>query len=245
MSDMASFETVADEYDAARPSYPDEVFDALGALDGLRVLDVGAGTGVATRALIARHAKVVAIDHGHRLLRRAATHTRGLAAVVANGAVLPVRSSAVDLLCFAQAWHWLDETSRVSEAHRVLCRGGRWAGWWSHARADGEEWFEKYCAAIERSCRGTHRGQRDRDWGVTVATAGRFDVGERITVPSVRDISVEAWMTDQVSHSYVVALPDGARAGLLGELRVILDEQFPDGAMAVRYETWLWIATRT
>ena len=35
---------------------PDRVFDALGPLVGLRVVDVGAGTGIATRALIARGA---------------------------------------------------------------------------------------------------------------------------------------------------------------------------------------------
>jgi 2-polyprenyl-3-methyl-5-hydroxy-6-metoxy-1,4-benzoquinol methylase len=71
MGDVGSFESVADEYDTARASYPDEVFDALGPLEGLRVLDVGAGTGIATRALIARHANVVAIDSGREVLHRA------------------------------------------------------------------------------------------------------------------------------------------------------------------------------
>lgn len=245
MAGVGSFEAVADEYDAARPSYPQEVFDALGPLKGLRVLDVGAGTGIATRALIARHAKVVAVDPGREVLRRAAVHTPELAAVVADGAVLPVRSGAADLVCFAQAWHWLDESLRVAEVHRVLGPAGRWAGWWSHARADGERWFDRYWAAIERSCPGTHRGQRDTDWGSTVAMPGRFDVGDRVTIPWVREVSVEDWMTDQTSHSYVAGLPDGRRAELLGELRAVLDEQFPEGAMSVRYETWLWIATRT
>jgi ubiquinone/menaquinone biosynthesis C-methylase UbiE len=70
MAGVASFEAVADEYDAARPSDPDEVFDALGPLEGLRVLDVGAGTGLATRALIARRAAArPAIDRPHRLRR--------------------------------------------------------------------------------------------------------------------------------------------------------------------------------
>jgi hypothetical protein len=69
MAGVASFEAVA-EYDAARPSDPDEVFDALGPLEGLRVLDVGAGTGLATRALIARRAAArPAIDRPHRLRR--------------------------------------------------------------------------------------------------------------------------------------------------------------------------------
>jgi ubiquinone/menaquinone biosynthesis C-methylase UbiE len=52
MAGVGSFDAVADAYEAARPSYPDGVFDALGPLAGLRVLDVGAGTGIATRALL-------------------------------------------------------------------------------------------------------------------------------------------------------------------------------------------------
>src|SRR5215207_7044019 len=58
------FETVAEEYDRARPGYPPRVYEALGALEGLTVLDVGAGTGIATRELLLRGASVVAIDAG-------------------------------------------------------------------------------------------------------------------------------------------------------------------------------------
>lgn len=126
----------------------------------------------------------------------------------------------------------------------MLRSGGRWAGWWSHARADAERWFDRYWTAIERACPGTNRGQRDTDWGTTIEATGRFDVGNRVTVPWTRDISVEAWMTDQASHSYVAGLRQTPRTELLTELRAVLDEQFPDGAMSVRYETWLWIATR-
>jgi SAM-dependent methyltransferase len=244
MAAVASFETVADEYDAARPAYPDEVFDALGPLAGLRVLDVGAGTGIATRAMRARRAEVVAVDRGPEVLGRAVARTPGLAAVVADGAVLPVRDDAVDLVCFAQAWHWLEVSARVAEVHRVLRPGGRWAGWWSHARADGEPWFDRYWAAIERSCPGTRREQRDIDWGTTVAGAGRFEVGARVTVPWRREVAVDAWMTDQSSHSYVVGLPDADRAALLDRLGAIVAERFPTGTMRVPYETWLWVASR-
>lgn len=126
---------VADEYDAARPSYPAEVFDALEPFGGLRVLDV-------------------------------------------------------------------------------------------------------------RTCPGTNRGQRDIEWGATIGTVRRFVVGGRITIPWTSDVTIDTWMTDLASRSYVVGLADDERERLLTNLRRIVHGPFPDGSMAVPYETWLWIATR-
>lgn len=63
-------------------------------------------------------------------------------------------------------------------------------------------------------------------------------------MPWVRQVSTDRWLTDQASHSYVAALSTEPRTVLLNQLRSILDEQFPDGSMDVRYETWLWIADR-
>ncbi|HZC29793.1 MAG TPA: hypothetical protein VE269_08630, partial [Gaiellaceae bacterium] len=51
-----TFETAAEVYDAARPSYPDELFDDLVSLAALkpgeRLLEIGCATGKATRALL-------------------------------------------------------------------------------------------------------------------------------------------------------------------------------------------------
>ncbi|HUF34017.1 MAG TPA: class I SAM-dependent methyltransferase [Acidimicrobiales bacterium] len=241
---MATYEAVADEYDAARPSYPPGVYDALGALEGLRVLDVGAGTGIATRQLLERGAVVTAVDPGARVLARASARSPGLAAVVADGAALPIRDEVADLVCFAQSWHWLDESAGTAESHRVLRDGGRWAGWWSHPRADDDAWFDAHWSAIERACAGTNRSQRDTDWGATVVGAGLFELEGKVVVPWTRAISVETWMTDLASHSYIVALAADARQGLLAELRALLAEPFPSGTLTVPYETWLWIARK-
>lgn len=58
-----TFETAADLYDAARPSYPAELFDDLVSLAGLkrgdRLLEIGCATGKATRALLERGFSVV------------------------------------------------------------------------------------------------------------------------------------------------------------------------------------------
>jgi SAM-dependent methyltransferase len=242
---VPALEAVASEYDKGRPAYPAGVYNALGPLEGLTVLDVGAGTGIATRQLLQRRARVVAVDRGEHILEKAVARTRGLAAIIADGLHLPVRDQTVDLVCFAQAWHWLDSATRVGEMHRVLRPGGRWAGWWSHARADSKAWFDAYWSAIEAGCPGTHRDQRDTDWGRTVDDPGMFKVASRVVVPWTRTVSTDEWFIDQASHSYVAALGTVARDALLSELRRIVEAEFGDATMTVPYETWLWTATKS
>ncbi|HTD49051.1 MAG TPA: class I SAM-dependent methyltransferase [Acidimicrobiia bacterium] len=240
---MTSFDSVVRDYDQARPEYPDGVFDALEPLAGRRVLEGGAGTGIATRALLRRGPSVVVpFDVGVEMLRRARSHTADLAPVVADGASLPFRDGCADLICFAQSWHWLDPTSRCREAARVLRRGGRWAGWWSHARADGEVWFDASWDAIEAACPGTHRSQRDIDWGDGITRSGVFTVSERVVVPWVRQVTVQQWLTDPRSHSFVAALATDVRDRLIGVFARLTADAFPHGEMLVPYETWLWTA---
>jgi SAM-dependent methyltransferase len=238
------FGQVAAEYDAARPAYPDALFDALGLLAGVRVLDVGAGTGLATRALAERDAHVVAIEPEAQLLVRAVERIPRLAAVLADGAQLPVRDRSVDVVCFAQSWHWLDPNRRVHEVARVLRGGGRWAGWWSHARADEEEWFDSHWRTIEHACPGVHRDQRDTDWSRSLGTDDVFEVAARITIPWQRTVTVDDWMLDQTSQSYIAALPSDDRRRLIAALHDVVHDRFPQGIMEVPYETWLWTAVK-
>jgi SAM-dependent methyltransferase len=239
---MRLFGDAVDEYDAGRPDHPAGVFDALEPLAGRRVLDVGAGTGIATRALVARGADVVGIDTDATLLTRGRRRSPAVCWVVADGVRLPVPDRSVDLVCFAQAWHWLDPDRRCEEVHRVLRPGGRWAAWWSHARADAEPWFDRYWSVLERRCPGTRRDQRDTDWGASVQPSGLFEVAPRHSVPWLREVTVDAWMTDQASHSYVVARSAPERAELLDELRAIVESRAQSGVLAIPYETWLWTA---
>lgn len=126
-----SFDAVAAQYAAARPGYPPALFDAIEELAGqplagARVLDVGAGTGIATRLLAERGARVTAVEPGAAMAAELHAAHPAVPLVRALGDALPFRDDAgFDLVGYAQAWHWTDPARSVPEALRVLRPGAR------------------------------------------------------------------------------------------------------------------------
>jgi SAM-dependent methyltransferase len=249
MPALSPFDPVAAEYDAGRPDYPDGLYTALeetaGPLGGTLVLDAGAGTGIATRQLTARGARVIALDIGEQMLRRGMARSPGMNCLLADGNAVPIRSECIDLACFAQSWHWFDPDRASWEVARVLRPGGHWSAWWSYAWADGQSWFDTYQGLMEAACPGYRRHHRNTDWSQEgIAQTGLFEDGTRITVPWTRTLDVVEWMTEERSKSYVAQLPGTGRDRLLRGIAEVLGAHFPGGAMAVPYRTRMWLARR-
>jgi ubiquinone/menaquinone biosynthesis C-methylase UbiE len=249
------FDPLAEDYDAARPSYPDGVYDSLeraaGPLAGQVAVDCGAGTGIATRQLAARGARTISLDIGERMLRRALARSPGSCFLLADCSAIPLRACSADLTCFGQSWHWMDPDRAPGEVARVLRPGGHWAAWWSHPAADGESWFDTYQDVMESACveyyRAARRADADaaEDWdSESIARSGEFEQGTRSVVPWTRALGTLEWITEERSKSYVAALPAADREQLLVRVAGILAERFPGGRMNVPYRTAIWIARR-
>ena len=232
------FEALAPAYDAARPSYPDGLYDAL-PLSGATVADVGAGTGISTRGMLARGARVAAFDLSPAMLARVGTHPSLLGTAVADGHALPLRDASVDLVTYAQAFHWLDPARAVPEARRVLRGGGALAVWWNFSDTRDEPWWKAQQDLLESMNPAYDRGYRDLD-----PTGGlRLAFGEETThaVPWARELDVETYLVYLSSKSYVAAL--GPRmAEFLDAQRALLGEAFGGGAVREAFVTRLWLA---
>jgi SAM-dependent methyltransferase len=131
----ATFESAAEQYDASRPSYPEELFDSLVELAQLRrgdrLLEIGCATGKATRPLLERGFSVVCVELGEQLAEQARRNLQGLPVQV-HAAPFEAWSGeprAFDLVFAATAWHWLDPEVRYVRAHRLLRPGGHLAFW--------------------------------------------------------------------------------------------------------------------
>jgi SAM-dependent methyltransferase len=248
------FDSAAAEYDAARPSYPAALFDELamraGSLTGKLVLDVGAGTGIASRQLAERGATVISLDIGEQMLRRALMRSPGSACVLADGNRMPIRSASVDLVTFAQSWHWFDHRAAAAEAARVLKPGGLWAAWWNRAKAEGERWFEEYQQVVLASC-PAYLWQRSRDqdpapdWTDELVRAqGVVEPAGSVVVQWTREVSAADWITDDSSKSYFIELAPLVRQSVLDEVAAIIATRFPDGHMSVPYTTTVLLASK-
>jgi SAM-dependent methyltransferase len=128
------FNEVPELYDRVRPTYPDELFGDLVAITGMdgrsSVLEVGCGTGQATRSLAALGCSVTAVEPGTDLAALARQRLAAFGNVeVANSTFeeWDDRGRRFDVLVAASAWHWVDPSIGWRRAHEVLHRGGRTA----------------------------------------------------------------------------------------------------------------------
>lgn len=115
-----TFDSVAELYERSRPGYPAALFAALG--EPGRALEIGAGTGQATRGLLAGGWGVVALEPGPELARVARRET-GAEVVVATFEEWD-GDGPFDLVLAATSWHWLDPAGAYPKAARLLRPGG-------------------------------------------------------------------------------------------------------------------------
>jgi SAM-dependent methyltransferase len=148
-----SFDSAAGRYDTARPSYPKELFDDLVDLarlqPGAQLLEIGCGTGRASRPMLERGYSVVCVELGPHLAERARRRLAGLPVEihVAGFEDWEGEPGAFDLVYAATAWHWLDPAIRYRKAHRLLRPGGHLAFWGArHAFPVG---FDPFFAEIQ------------------------------------------------------------------------------------------------
>jgi SAM-dependent methyltransferase len=145
------FDTVAELYDRVRPGYPEAVFDDITELGGLapgsRVVEVGPGTGQATRSLLRRGWSVTAIEPGPSLAAVAAERFADDPNVSITVSRFedwtPPTDRRYDAVFSATAWHWIDPAQRYRKAASMLRPAGALAIIETHhvCPPDGDRFF--------------------------------------------------------------------------------------------------------
>ena len=186
-----TFDEVPELYDRVRPGYPGELFADLVAITGMggqsSVLEVGCGTGQATRSLAALGCHVTAVEPGAGMAALARRRLADFGNVEVENSSFEEwddRGRRFDVLVAASSWHWVDPSVGWRRAHEVLRPGG-WIALLAHVvvrRPDEPEVYAHTADLHERFSPGNPGWghppledevmMTDEGWGSSIADPG-------------------------------------------------------------------------
>lgn len=127
------FDIHAAAYDRGRPPYPGALWARLRELrllaPGVRVVELGAGTGLATGPMVEAGASVLAVEPGRALAEHLRRRRPQVQVEVATAETVSLPAASFDLAVAATAVHWFDLGVVLPKIHRALVPGGHLAVW--------------------------------------------------------------------------------------------------------------------
>ncbi|WP_448625651.1 class I SAM-dependent methyltransferase [Geodermatophilus sp. URMC 64] len=216
-SRRTSFGSVAAEYAALRPSYPDDAVRFLLGDVPRRVLDLGAGTGLLTERLVAAGHEVVAVDPSAEMLAQLSARHPEVVVRVGSAEEIPLPSGDVEAVVAGQAAHWFDIGPAAREMRRVLRPGGAVGLIWN-ARDERVPWVGALGELLAHEARGHEADQ-------TVVAGFAQELGARdeyFESGIVQIVTPEQVVAGIATRSYVATMADPAREAFLGRIRDLL-----------------------
>jgi SAM-dependent methyltransferase len=216
----SSFGAAATAYAEHRPDYAEAaVLWALERAPGRRVLDLGAGTGKLTAALVALDAEVVAVEPDPAMLTELRRALPAARALPGNAEAIPLPDASVDAVVAGNAMHWFDLDLTKAELARVLEPDGVVAGLWN-VFDDRVDWV----AELERIAGGEAIGPRDTfsSWRAETAALAPFGSPEQAEFPHGQRRTADSLVATFATKAGMLVMPERERAAALDRIRAFL-----------------------
>jgi SAM-dependent methyltransferase len=255
-----SFGNVADNYDRVRPGPAPAALDWLVPANCEVAVDLAAGTGLFTRALLGRAARVIAVEPDARMRDVLARRSPEIDVREGWGEAIPVPDASADAVFVSTAWHWFDLTRAVPEIARVLRPGGRLGIIWT-SRDRNEDWVaELDLVAVDAPPSGADEASRlaevradlDRHHAVDLPSGSAFGPSETASFGYARTMSVDDVLAWLGTNSAFITATDADRKASLAQSREALlaraetqRTQAGNGpVIEMPMRSWCWRASR-
>jgi SAM-dependent methyltransferase len=214
------FARAADAYERGRATFPADavaaILTATGALPGVTLLELGAGTGKLTRSLTGSGARVIALEPVAEMRAKLAANAPGVELLDAVAEAIPLADASVDAVIAAQAYHWFDPETATAEVARVLRPGGVVALVWNR-RDEGVAWMRELSGILDTRSGDAPR-YRNGTWRRGFDGNPAFAPLELRTWPHRGAEGRDVVTARVASMSFVAALDDEPRAALLAQV---------------------------
>ena len=231
-----SFGSVAAAYERYRPGYPDALVDevlAYAAGPVRTALEIGAGTGKATRAFARRGIAVTATDPDAAMLAELRRHVPDTV-TTRQARFEDLRpTQTYDLVFAAASLHWTDPQRRWPRVTALLDRAGTFASFGGQVHvADAD--LERAVVAARApylpddevpSPDGTPEGSPLQWPGTELAASELFTDVRQSTVERRATLSPHAYVGHLSTVSAYLSLPASVRDEVLARILAVLPEQ--------------------
>lgn len=235
-------------YERGRPQYPPEAIDRLSAEFGLtehsHVLDLAAGTGKLTRALVPRVGQLIAVEPSPAMLAQLRRQVPAADARPGTAEAIPLPDGAIEAVFVGQAFHWFQPAQAFDEIARVLVPGGGLALLWNQGHWTEAElpWVKRFGALVEpRRIAAGPFPAGDEQWKPVLEQSDRFEPLSQAEFSHVHRIGIEDFVALVASWSWIANLPDQERSDLLGEVRQLAGQ---DAVLELPYVTEVYWTRR-
>jgi SAM-dependent methyltransferase len=219
------FASVADTYERGRPDYAPAVIGATAAELGIgphdTVLDLAAGTGKLTRALVSYGFDVVAVEPQEPLRAVLADKAGGGRVLEGVAERIPLQDESVAAVMIADAFHWFDRPRALGEIRRVLRPGGGLALFNSVPDWSGASWAHEL-GTLVASSRPNHPNFDGRPWQEFVRAAGGFADPWELRVTTYGPAEPDRVLSHMASISWIAGMPEPERVDVLDRMRSLV-----------------------
>jgi SAM-dependent methyltransferase len=218
-----SFGAAASLYDAIRPSYPPEAVRWMLGEAPLRVVDLGAGTGIFSRLVASLGHDVVAVEPDRGMRTRLMATSPGVTVLPGSAEAVPLPDSSVDAVVAAQAYHWFDNDEARLEILRLLRPAGVFAPIWN-IRHESVPWV----AALSRAAMLEGDGTFSREYrGQGYEFGPLFAPPQRAEFPHSVAHTTETLLTLIQSRSLYLIADEARREQMNAGVRAVTQELPP------------------
>jgi SAM-dependent methyltransferase len=201
----------------------------LAGSEPARVLDLGAGTGKLTRALVALGHDVIAVEPSPEMIEELRRALPGVEALEGAAERIPVPDGRFDVVTAGQAFHWFDRESALPEIARVLRPGGTLGLVWNAWNVESPVVARLYGLLPPFGTGG--------DPNAPVFRSDLFGPIEEAAFEWVRAYGRDELVETVSTQSSVATLGPADRADRLAAVGRLWDEEAADGVLELPFRT--------
>lgn len=242
------FSSRVENYIRYRPSYPRAAIELLATRCGLSaasvVADIGSGTGILSRELLATGARVIGVEPNDGMRGAAETQLgqeERFQSIAGSAEATTLAPESVDLWVAGQAFHWFDVPKARLEALRVLRRSGWGALLWNERPPEGGAFLADYEALLRRYAPeyATITASRAEETSMRSFLGGAMELA---TFPNQQVFDFEGLKGRLMSSSYAPEPGTPGYEPLMAGLEAAFGRHQRDGTIVFPYQTLVYFA---